>query len=588
MAENQIEEHDFFKTKVLGHPSSLFVLFFTEMWERFSFYGMRVLLINFLTMAVIGVKNPGWGWSAENAGALYGTYAMLLYITPIIGGIIADRYIGYRWAVIIGSVIMTAGHASMAFDSPFSLYLGLGLLVIGTGFFKPNMTSILSEIYKSFPEKKDGAYTIFYMGVNAGAFFGMMLCGYLAEKVGWHWGFGLAGIFMLLGTLQFWLAKPLFGHVGEVPSKQERIEAEQRAKTSKNEEDSRNPFTLTDKILTVITLVIGLVYAFNDPLSKIGNINLLPFNIGALSGQNFVIIVGLALFFILVIGRLLRYTKVIRDRMIAVIVFAFFTIFFWMSFEQGASSLVLFARDNVDRTLVGSSLTIFNIINTLLTIIPLLIVTWVLILLAKETSHKILPSNIVQFICFIGIWGIAIWMLYQEYTAVTSEITVSWFSILNSFFIIALASSVSKIWDSKYNPSASFKYGLGLIIMAIGFGLLAFGSHGIAEGVKVSMIWLVLAYLFHTLGELFLSPVGLSYVSKLVPARMVGFMFGMWYLAIAIGSKLAAVLGGQIENITNEYSLSTFFLIFTVVPITAGIIVILLNPIMKKLMHGVK
>ncbi len=588
MAENQIEEHDFFKTKVLGHPSSLFVLFFTEMWERFSFYGMRVLLINFLTMAVIGVKNPGWGWSAENAGALYGTYAMLLYITPIIGGIIADKYIGYRWAVIIGSVIMTAGHVSMAFDSSFSLYLGLALLVIGTGFFKPNMTSILSEIYKSFPEKKDGAYTIFYMGVNAGAFFGMMLCGYLAEKVGWHWGFGLAGIFMLLGTLQFWLAKPLFGKVGDVPSKQERIEAEQRAKVSKKEEDSRNPFTATDKILTLITLVIGLMYAFNDPLSKIGNINLLPFNVGALSGQNFIIIVGLTLFFILVIGRLLRYTKVIRDRMIAVIVFAFFTIFFWMSFEQGASSLVLFARDNVDRTLAGTSLTIFNIINTLLTVIPLLIVTWVLILLAKETSHKVLWSNIVQFICFIGIWGIAIWMLYQEYTAVTSEITVSWFSILNSFFIIAFASSISKIWDSKYNPSASFKYGLGLIIMAIGFGLLAFGSHGIAEGVKVSMVWLVLAYLFHTLGELFLSPVGLSYVSKLVPARMVGFMFGMWYLAIAIGSKLAAVLGGQIENITNEYSLSTFFLIFTVVPITAGIIVILLNPVMKKLMHGVK
>ncbi len=147
---------------------------------------------------------------------------------------------------------------------------------------------------------------------------------------------------------------------------------------------------------------------------------------------------------------------------------------------------------------------------------------------------------------------------------------------------------VSKLWESKYNPPAAIKYGLGLIIMAIGFGLLAWGSHGVEGTMKVSMIWLILAYLFHTLGELFLSPVGLSYVSKLVPPRMIAFMFGMWYLAIAIGNKLAAVLGGQIESITERYSLSTFFLIFTIVPIIAGVLVILLNPVLKKLMHGVK
>lgn len=581
-----VTSNDFFKSNVLGHPAGLFVLFFTEMWERFSFYGMRVLLINFLTMSLLS-DNPGWGWSAENAAALYGTYAMLLYITPIFGGMIADRYIGYRWAVVIGSIIMTFGHASMALETEFSLYAGLGLLVIGTGFFKPNMTSILSEMYKNVPEKKDGAYTIFYMGVNAGAFFGMMLCGYLAEKVGWSWGFGLAGIFMLFGTLQFWLAKPLFGTVGEVPSKEKRLEAEEASKTSVNAEDKRNPFSLVDKILIVFTTVIGLLYAFNDPLSKIGNVNLFPFTVGDIAGQNVMVLFALILFLFLVISRMARYTTVVRDRMIAVIIFAFFTIFFWMSFEQGASSLVIFARDNVDRSLEGSSLTIFNIVNSLLTIVPLLIVTWVLILLAKQTWKRIPGSNIVLAICFIGVWGVALWMLYQYLIADSSEITVSWFSILNSFFIITFASTVSKIWDSKYNPPASVKYGLGLIIMAIGFGLLAFGSHGVAEGVKVSMVWLVLAYLFHTLGELCLSPVGLSYVSKLVPGRMIAFMFGMWYLAIAIGNKLAAILGGQIENITREYSLSTFFLIFTIVPMVAGLIVMLLNPILKKLMHGV-
>jgi POT family proton-dependent oligopeptide transporter len=577
----------FFESKVLGHPSGLFVLFFTEMWERFSFYGMRVLLINFLTMAILG-DNPGWGWSAENAGALYGTYAMLLYITPIFGGIIADRYIGYRWAVVVGALIMTLGHACMAVDSPSMLYAGLGLLVIGTGFFKPNMTSILSEMYKAFPEKKDGAYTIFYMGVNAGAFFGMMLCGYLAEKVGWHWGFGLAGIFMLLGTLQFWLAKPLFGSLGDVPSRAAQREEAAAAKASTKEEDQRNPFTLVDKILIVVTTFIGLLYAFNDPLSKIGNVNLFPFEVGSWSGQNFSVLVALILFLFLVISRMLRYTQVIKHRMIAVIIFAFFTVFFWMSFEQGASSLVIFARDNVDRTLEGSALDMFNIINTLLTIIPLLIITWVLFLLGKQTWNRIPLSNVVLAICFLSVWAVAIWMLYMEFTATTSEITVSWFSILNSFFIIAFASTVSKLWDSKYNPPAAVKYGMGLIIMAIGFGLLAYGSHGVAEGVKVSMVWLVLAYLFHTLGELCLSPVGLSYVSKLVPGRMIAFMFGMWYLAIAIGNKLAAILGGQIENITSTYSLSTFFLIFTIVPTVAGLIVMALNPILKKLMHGVR
>ena len=583
---NQNTTDQFFKSTVLGHPSGLFVLFFTEMWERFSFYGMRVLLINFLTFSIIG-DNAGWGWSSENAGALYGTYAMLLYITPIFGGIIADKYIGYRWAVVIGALIMTLGHAAMAVDSPTMLYIGLGLLVLGTGFFKPNITSILSEMYKDNPEKKDGAYTIFYMGVNAGAFFGMMLCGYLAEKVGWHWGFGLAGVFMLLGTLQFWLAKPLFGSIGEVPNRAEVKKAEELAKQSTLDEDKRNPFTTVDKVLIVITTVIGLLYAFNDPLSKIAAINLFPFKLGNLDGQNVMIISALIFFLILVISRLMRYTTVIRHRMIAVIIFAFFTVFFWMSFEQGASSLVIFARDSVDRTLEGTALTIFNVVNTLLTIVPLIIVSWVLILLGKQTWKKIPGSNVVLAICFLGVWSVAIWMLYKEFTATSSEITVSWFSILNSFFIIAFASTVSKLWDSKYNPSAAYKYGLGLIIMAIGFGLLAYGSYGIKEGIKVSMIWLVLAYLFHTLGELFLSPVGLSYVSKLVPARMIAFMFGMWYLAIAIGNKLAAVLGGQIDNITNQYSLSTFFLIFAIVPIIAGVLMIALNPLLKKLMHGV-
>ena len=722
MSNQVTKKTNFFDSQVLGHPSGLFVLFFTEMWERFSFYGMRVLLVNFLTMAVIGY-NPGWEWSAENATALFGTYAGLLYLTPILGGIIADKLIGYRWAVVIGALIMTAGHASMAFETEFSLYFGLALLVIGTGFFKPTMTSIISEMYKDTPKKKDGAYTIFYMGVNAGAFFGMMLCGYLAEKIGWSYGFGLAGVFMLLGTLQFWLSKPLFGNIGAVPSKLEaaqphEVEAIQepsgaiddlldrdaKVDTSVKEAVAKaNPFTMMDKVLIMITSIIGFMYLINDPMSRIAGINLFPFSIAGLAGQYVSIFIGLALFLLLVITRIGRYDRVTRDRMIAFVIFAFFTVFFWLSFEQGATSLVLFARDSVDRVMIGNSATIYNIVNTLLTIVPLVFISWVLILLWKRT-YKIIPgSNIVLVICFAGMWSIVGWMLNRdfntvsyavEYSAIQGDpimdeatgkqkiddkknllfvqmpitenmevptgaivskqttnigepielavneevniitmnnehtvygymndkildraredgernkidngvipatvkqinenevtITVSWFSILNSFFIIAFASIFSKIWESKYNPSVTGKYALGLIIMALGFGLLAYGSYEVQEGVKVSMIWLVLAYLFHTLGELCISPVGLSYVSKLVPARMIAFMFGMWYLAIAIGNKLAAVLGGQIEAITEEYSLSTFFLIFTIVPAIAGILILVLSPIIKKLMHGVK
>ncbi len=591
---NTTTNNDFFKSNVLGHPAGLFVLFFTEMWERFSFYGMRVLLVMFLTAPLL-IDNPGWEWPRENAMALFGTYAGLLYLTPIVGGMIADKLIGYRWAVVIGAFIMTLGHAAMAVETPFFLYLGLALLVIGTGFFKPNMTSIISEMYKDVPEKKDGAYTIFYMGVNAGAFFGMMMCGYLAEKVGWSYGFGLAGIFMLLGTLQFWLAKPLFGSIGDVPSKQKLSENESIDQIGILDEDKKegtheelNPFTSLDKICIALIGVLGFTWIMNDPLSKIGDIHLIP---GGDLGANIAILTALGLLLFVLISRIIRYPKVVRDRMIAVTVFAFFTVFFWASFEQGAGSLVIFARDYTDRVLIGDSATIFKIVNTLLTIVPLSIITWVLFLLAKQTFKKIALSNIVLLGCFVIVWGIVIWMLNREFSSDTAEVAASWFSILNSFFIIALAPLFSKWWESKYNPSAATKYGLGLIIMAIGFGLLAYGASNIPQGAttaSVSMIWLIVAYLFHTMGELCLSPVGLSYVSKLVPARMIAFMFGIWYLAIAIGNKLAGSLGGMIDEITSTYDLSTFFLIFTIVPIVAGLLVISLNPVLKKLMHGVK
>lgn len=597
---NSVKNPDFFKSKVLGHPSGLFVLFFTEMWERFSFYGMRVLLIQYLTASVLG-HNPGMGWEVGEATALYGTYVMMLYLTPVFGGIIADKYIGSRNAVIIGAIIMTLGHAAMAFESMFMFFVGLVCLVIGTGFFKPNMPSILGDMYKAFPEKKDGAYTIFYMGVNAGAFFGMMLCGYFAEKIGWHFGFGLAGIFMLLGTIQFWLAKPLFGNLGSVKKDHDDDEVFVDSKQNENtlldegvvskdvkQKEKRNPFTRLDIILICIVGIVGFMYAFNDPLSKNGIYDMFSFlDTSMLRGQSLVVICTLIVFIFMLINRIRRYEPVVRDRMYGVMIMALFLVFFFVGFEQGAHSLVIVARDFVDRTLVGDGLLYFNIINSLLTVIPLIIISWVLIKLAMATWDTIKLSNIFLFICFSLIWIVTIYMLNKEFSAEASEITVSWFSTLNAFFIIALASSVAKIWDSKYNPPAAMKYGFGLLLVALGFVVLLIGFNNASAG-KISMFWLIGLYLFHTLGELFISPVGLSYVSKLVPARMLAFMFGVWYLAIAIAQKISATLGGIIGKAEKEEEVVSFLYLFIVITTVSGIVVIFLNPLVKKLMRGVK
>ncbi len=586
-----------FKDKVIGHPAGLFVLFFTEMWERFSFYGMRILLVLFLTAPILS-DNPGWEWPRENALALIGTYASLLYLTPIIGGWIADKITGYRMAVVIGCVIMTLGHAAMALETTMSFYLGLALLVIGTGFFKPNITSIISTMYKGKESKKDGAYTIFYMGVNAGAFFGMMLCGYLAENFGWSYGFGLAGIFMLLGMLQFWLAGSLFGSIGAKPTKVHEVELPQNinetspAEQEEAEADEKlNPFTMFDKALMVLSAIGGLLYLFNDPLEKIGNINMLPFEVGGLSGSNVVVLTALVLFLVLLVTRIARYIPIVRDRIIAVSIFGVFTVFFFAFFEQSLGSMTLFARDYTDRVLVGNSAMVFKVIDALLTTVPLIIITWVLILLAKKTFSRIGLSNIILAIAFIGLWILVLYRLNDKFSQEGNEVEATWFGILNSFFIITLAPLFSRWWESKYNPSAAMKYGIGLILLGLGFAFLSYGAGEIPSGAKtasVSMVFLIMAYLFHTMGELCISPVGLSYLSKLVPARMIGFMFGIWYLAIAVGQKAAGTMGGMIDKISEEYSMSTFFLIFTLVPIGAGFVAIVLNPLLKRLMHGVR
>jgi POT family proton-dependent oligopeptide transporter len=634
----------FFESKVLGHPAGLFVLFFTEMWERFSYYGMRALLVLFFTASI---ADSGWGWPREWALAIFGTYTSLVYLSTMIGGYMADNKIGYRWAVVIGALLMTLGHGCMALETQFFIYLGLTLLVFGSGFFKPNMTSIISEMYKDRPEKKDGAYTIFYMGVNAGAFLGILLCGYLGEKVGWSWGFGVAGIFMLFGLLQFWLAQGIFGDVGKVPdpnsiAKQETAnlsvvtqvkpyEIWQKAVgalalvgavvwlflgmnialtlavilalvfffsrfsmfTAEEDEEVRNPFTMPQKVIAGIAAALGLIWIINDPASKIseGQFNLLDFSINGVDGTGITILVALTMFIFLLIYRLAMYDRITRDRMIAVSFFAFVTIFFWAIFEQAPGSLTIFANDYTERMLDGTAASVYKVVNSLMTLIPLGIISWVLYKLFRQTFAKYSLSNIFLALSFVIVWGIAIWMLREEYFKDATEVPASWFGVLNSLFIITFAPLFSKWWESKYNPNANTKYAIGMFLLGLGMACVAIGARDIEPGAKtaaVSMIWLVLVYLFHTLGELCTSPVSLSYVSKLVPGRMIAFMFGIWYLAVAIGMKLAGVFGESSEAIAAEHGLSYFFWILTAISVGVGVLSMVLYPVIRKLMHGVR
>ncbi len=335
---------------IFDHPTGLFVLFFTEMWERFSYYGMRAILVLFLTSSIM---NEGWGWEREDALILYGWYTGLVYFTPLIGGILADKFLGYRNATVMGAFVMALGHGSMALEyfSDSFFFLGIALLIIGNGLFKPNISSIVGQLYKDDDIRKDGAYTIFYMGINCGAFLGILLCGYLGEKVGWHWGFGLAGIFMFFGMLQFYFAQSIFGSIGLKPEKKADIKSEEKT---------------------------------NTPI-----------------------------------------TGVEWDRISVILVFSAATIFFWWAFEQAGGSMTIFANDYTERNLTGDSSLIFKTVNTIITIVPMLVITYVLFRLFQNIFQKYFLSNIFLGTSFVIIWGIVIWMINNEFSQDATEIPAS-------------------------------------------------------------------------------------------------------------------------------------------------------------------
>ncbi len=577
---------------IFGHRPGLFVLFFTEMWERFSYYGMRALLVLFLVASM--VDEGGFGWPEKEAVALYGIYTGLVYLTPMFGGIIADKFTGYRKAVVAGALIMTLGHASLAFETEVAFYLGLALLIIGNGLFKPNISSIVGQLYTGDEERKDSAYTIFYMGINAGAFLGIGLCGYFGETWGWAWGFGLAGIFMFMGMLQFWFGQGIFGDIGLTPKKAEEVETEEVKTAAPSATDNGGGrIAKWAGIGAIVSLVVAILTV--------------PSIRSQITGEAVEAVSGLLTFNYympaIVFGAVVAFIGWImsdpdlhgkdRDRVWVIIILSFFIVFFWWAFEQAGGSMTLFAKNFTDRALVGSGAMIFKVSNAIITVVPMLVLTYVLFKLFSITFGRYSLSNIILGLAFVGIWYLIYTMLSEQFADDKAEVPASWFGIFNSLFIIIFAPLFSKLWEAKipFLNSGPIKFALGLTILGLGFAVLSIGSLPIDDvdtsTVKVSMFWLIAAYLLHTLGELCISPVGLSYVSKLAPVRLVGLMFGVFFVANFVANYFGGLTGSYMNDIAKSIGLSGFFLLFAAVPITAAVVLVLINGWMKKMMHGI-
>lgn len=449
-------------SSVPTHPRGLALLFLTEMWERFSYYGMRALLVLYLIGAG---TDGGLGWSLEQAGRLYGWYTGLVYLTPVIGGYLADRYLGTHRAIVTGAVLITCGHFVLAFEHLGTFYLGLALLIVGTGFFKSNISTMVGQLYDGRDGRRDAGFTIFYMGINVGALLGPLVCGYLAQstRLGWSYGFGAAGVGMLMGLVVYLLARRRFlGDVGLPPAK-----------------------------------LPGAVHTDHAPLSRVE-----------------------------------------RDRITALLVMAFFVVFFWLAFEQAGSSMTVFAERSTDRT------------------IPSGLQTWL--------GEELIPT--------------------------------AWFQSVNPAFILVLAPFFSHLWvwlaARGREPNTPLKMALGLILLAMGFVLLVLAALQSDGGRLVSPWWLIGAYFLHTCGELCLSPVGLSMVTRVAPVRFASMLMGVWFLAnfganLAAGymaSMFDAIKAGEVFNLLGGQA--DFFLVLVASSLGAGLVLLLLDRFLARLLHG--
>src|SRR5215207_7334972 len=492
------QDRDFF-----GHPAGLSTLFFTEMWERFSYYGMRAILLLYMTKTF---AEGGLGFDEKYAGLIYGTYVSSVWYLPLPGGWLADRILGARRAVLIGAIIIACGHFSMAINSLLTFYAGLILIACGTGLLKPNISAMVGQLYPEGDQRRDAGFSIFYMGINLGAFLSPIVVGFLAQSESsrnwisslgfdpnsaWHWGFGAAGVGMTLGLVQYLLGRRKLALVGDKPEALKVAESVQRVGV--------------DYVTVILAIVGGVVGA---------GLGLYYGEAGALSAL-FPCVVGFFAGYLIGTTRLLNSDEI--KRVLVIFILFVFSILFWMTYEQAGSSLTLFADRLTRTTILG----------------------WTY------------PS--------------------------------SWFQSVPAIFVIIFAPIIGAVWQKlgARQPSSPGKFTIGLFFAGIAFVVIALAATLAATG-RVSPMWLVVVYFLQTIGELCLSPVGLSTVSKLSPARMLGLMMGVWFLSISIGSYIAGLTTRLFEG-NDPAVLTRAFGMFAGVTLLAAIILAVITPLIKRM-----
>ena len=482
-----------------NHPEGLKTLFFTEMWERMSYYGMRGILVLFMTASL---SDGGLAINPVSASAIYGIYASCVYLVTLPGGWIADRLIGQQKSILYGGIIIMLGHFILAIPNINTFYLGLLFVVLGTGLLKPNISAIVGNLYESNDEKKEAGFTIFYMAINIGSILGFFICGYLGENIGWHYGFAAAGIGMAFGLGQFILTRERLGNAGALPQEE-----------------------ISDKIKKRDYLILWFSLAIILSLFIIGIFGIWSFNPVPLAGLMTIIITFIALFyfvFIFIFGKLDEDEK---RKMVLIFILFLGAAFFWSGFDQGGSSFNIFAKEYTNRIILG--------------------------------------------------W---------EYPA-------SWLQIVNPAFVVILSPLMAYVWvflgKKMLDPSLPFKFGLGLILMGIGFLIIAMGANtAINNESLASAKWLLLTYLFHTVGELVISPIGLAAISSLSPKRFIGQMMGIWFLASSLGAIIAGLLSGQATTKGLQSMPSLFNNIAIGSAIVGFLLIILAKPIHNWVFRG--
>ena len=494
-------------TSFFGHPRGLSTLFFAEMWERFSYYGLRPLLVLFMAAAI---TDGGFGFERTQASAIVGIYAACVYLASLPGGWVADRLLGLQRAILIGAVLISCGHISIGLSAfahgklPF--FMGLILIVLGTGLLKPNISAIVGDLYPEGGARRDAGFSIFYMGINIGAFFGQIVTGYLGEKVGWHFGFGAAGVGMLFGLTVFALfAKKTLGGIGTQPKR------------------DPNPAVQARQERTVkLALLIGLaILAMVIVLTATGAVTIDAQVIGQYMAY---VLVGLAVAFFAYLFVAGGLTGDEKKRCAVIFVLFVFAACFWAAFEQAPTSLNLFAADFTNRTFFGF------------------------------------------------------------------EVPALWFQSINAAFIILLAPAFAALWvglaKRGIDPSSPTKFMFGLLLAGIGFLVMIPPANAIVDGgglIKVSAWWLTISYLFQTFGELALSPVGLSSMTKLSPRRYVGQMMGIWFLASAVGNLIAGLVGGHVDPEKLDQTPTLFMWTAVALFVSAAVLGAMIIPIRRMM-----